>query len=280
MANWFVTGISGGLGKALAEAVLEKGDSVIGTARRESDLKAFAAIAPGRAMPMKLDLSDPEAAGGEVSRALDALPPVDILVNNAGFGMVGAIEETGLDQIRRLFDVNLLGAIAMIQAVLPGMRKRGAGHIVNITSVSGFAPWAGTGIYGASKYAMEGMGQTLAQEVEPLGIKVTNVAPGGMRTSFAGSSLLEAERRIADYDGAARQSKYILAETAGKEAGDPARAARAIVAALSQEPAPRHLFLGEDALRHAQEQFDLVTGEMERWKHYSLSTAFETQNDA
>lgn len=274
MSNWLITGVGGGLGKALAGAALARGNRVAGTVRKVADAAAFEALAPGRAIAVMLDLSDHGAIPDAVASAEARLGRIDRLVNNAGFGMVGAIEESSLEQIRALFDVNVFGAIAVIQAVLPAMRARRAGHIVNITSVSGFAPWWGTGIYGASKYALECIGQTLAQEVKPLGIHVTNVAPGGFRTGFAGAALVEGERVIADYDGGARQSKLSLIGNRGKEHGDPARAAAAILAALDADAPPLHLFLGEDALRHAREQLAFVEEEMRKWEALSLSTAY------
>ncbi|AJP74276.1 oxidoreductase [Sphingomonas hengshuiensis] len=274
MTTWLITGVSSGLGKALAAAALARGDMVIGTARRDADLVAFESQAPGRALGIQLDLAVPGSAAAAVARAEAMVPQIDRLVNNAGYGMVGAIEETAIDQARALFDVNVFGPMAMIQAVLPAMRARRAGHIVNITSLSGFAPWWGTGIYGASKYAFECIGQTLAQELQPLGIAVTNVAPGGFRTGFAGTALVEAERHIPDYDDGARQSKLSLLAGRGNEHGDPAKAAQAILAALDEPAPPRHLFLGEDALRHAREHFEMLEGEMQRWEALSLSTAY------
>ena len=276
MANWFITGVSGGLGQALAQAVLAIGDRVVGTCRREADRAAFEASAPGRATGMILDVADHCAVSRVVAVAEAALGRIDTLVNNAGYGMVGAIEETSIAEAKALFDVNLFGAIAAIQAVLPAMRARRGGRIVNITSLSGFAPWWGTGIYGASKYALECVGQTLAQELAPLGIHVVNVAPGGLRTGFAASGLIEAGAYIADYDDGARQSKHSLLAGRGSESGDPARAAAAILQALAMEPPPRHLFLGEDALRHAGEHFDLVAQEMARFEPLSRSIAFAT----
>ena len=275
MKNWVITGISSGLGRALADAALARGGRVVGTARTPADREAFAARAPGRAHAVALDLATPEDAGAAIAEAERLLGRIDILVNNAGYGMVGAIEETGIDQARALFEVNLFGAIATIQAALPAMRARRGGHIVNITSVSGLAPWWGTGIYGASKYALECIGQTLAQEVAPLGIRVTNVAPGGFRTGFAGSALAEADRTIADYDDGARQSAISLAAGRGHEHGDPARAAQAILCAVDAPDPPLHLLLGEDALRHAREQIERLEGEMQRWRALSLSTAWD-----
>lgn len=274
MRNWLITGVGGGLGKALARAAIARGDRVAGTVRRIDDKQAFEAAAPGAAIGILLDLAAPDAAATAVATAEKALGQIDFLVNNAGYGMVGAIEETDMVEARRLFDVNLFGPIAMIQAALPAMRRRRAGHIITITSISGFAPWAGTAIYGASKYAIECIGQTLAQEVEPLGIRVTNVAPGGLRTGFAGRGLAEAARAIGDYAATAHRSKAILAGGRGKERGDPDRAAAAILAAADMDAPPRHLFLGDDALHYAEAQIETVRREIDRWRSLSLSIAF------
>lgn len=274
MTNWLVTGIGGGLGRALAEAALEHGDTVFGTTRDAAGAAAFAARAPGRSFAEVLDFSDADAPARVVAGAQARMGHIDRLVNNAGYGLIGAVEEVSLADARALFDVNLFGAIAMIQAVLPAMRARRGGHVVNITSVSGLAPWAGTAIYGASKYALECIGQTLAQEVGPLGIRVTNVAPGGMRTDFAGSSLRIAARTIPDYEDTAHFAERSLTAGRGKEKGDPARAAAAILAALDQPEPPMHLLLGEDALHYAEGQVERLSGEMARWSTYSLSIAF------
>ncbi|HZU64397.1 MAG TPA: oxidoreductase [Novosphingobium sp.] len=274
MTNWLITGAGGGLGQDLAAAALARGDKVVATMRSAEAAAAFSASAPGRALGLVLDLARPENAAAVVAEAESWLGQVDRLVNNAGFGMAGAIEETTLDQIRALFEVNVLGAIAMIQAVLPAMRAARAGHIINVTSMSGWAPWAGTAIYGASKYALECIGQTLAQEVAELGIRVTNVAPGGMRTGFAGKGLVQAARHIADYDGAARFAQHSLAAGVGREKGDPVRAAAAILAALDAPRPPVHLFLGEDSLRHIREHLDEVQAAMAEWEALTLSIAY------
>lgn len=274
MTRWIITGAGGGLGRALAEAALARGDRVAATLRSQQAAEAFTALAPGRALGLVLDLSRPEDAAAVVAQATGWLGGVDRLVNNAGYGMVGAIEETSLDEIRDLFAVNVLGAVAMIQAVLPGMRAARSGHIVNITSMSGWAPWAGTGTYGASKYALECIGQTLAQEVAELGIRVTNVAPGGMRTGFAGKGLVEAARRLDDYEGAARFSLHSLTAGVGAEKGDPVRAASAILLALDAPRPPVHLFLGADALLHTREHLDQAMTVMDEWEGLSMSIAY------
>ncbi|WP_448658436.1 oxidoreductase [Sphingomonas sp. CJ99] len=273
MTNWLITGASRGLGRSLARAALRRGDQVVGTVRTDADRRRFEALAPGRSHALIVDLANHPSIPAAVATAEELLGRIDVLVSNAGYGMVGAIEETAIAEARALMDVNLFGAVAMIQAALPAMRARRSGHIVIVTSLSGFAPWWGTGIYGASKYALECIGQTLAQEVAPLGIAVTNVAPGGMRTAFAGGSLIEASGHIADYDDGARQSKLSLLAGHGQETGDPDRCAAAILSALAADPPPRHLFLGEDALRHAREHFDMLDAEMKRWESLSLSTA-------
>lgn len=280
MTNWLITGIGGGLGRELAMAALTRGDKVFGTSRLAESCAAFEGLVPGRSFAAPLDFSDPDAPASVVAQAEAALGGVDRLVNNAGFGLVGAIEEVSAEEMRALFDVNVFGAIAMIQAVLPYMRGRKAGHVVNITSVSGLAPWAGTALYGASKYALECIGQTLAQEVGPMGIRVTNVAPGGMRTDFAAGSLRIAEKDIPAYEDTAHFARRSLTEGRGKEKGDPARAAAAIIVALDQPEPPMHLLLGKDALHYAEGQTDLLRAEMAKWEEYSLSIAYPEQEAA
>jgi NAD(P)-dependent dehydrogenase (short-subunit alcohol dehydrogenase family) len=274
MTKWLITGIGGGLGRAVAKAALARGDSVVGTTRSAGDA-AFEALAPGRAHVLSVDLTDDASVRAAVARAETLTGGIDRLLNNAGYGLVGAIEEISIDEARDLFEINVFGAIRMIQAVLPAMRARRAGHVVNITSVSGHAPWAGTGVYGASKYALECVGQTLAQEVAPFGIRVTNVAPGGFRTRFAASGLRVAAKDIADYEDGAHFARRSLTAGAGAEKGDPARGAEAILAALDAKEPPLHLFLGEDALHYARDQIAFVGQQMDAWETLSLSTAFE-----
>ncbi|MCT2400452.1 oxidoreductase [Novosphingobium mangrovi (ex Huang et al. 2023)] len=274
MTNWLITGIGGGLGRTLAEAALARGDTVVGTTRQASD-EAFTSLAPGRAHVLTVDLGDETSVRDAVARAEELTGGIDRLVNNAGYGLIGAIEEVSIEETRALFEINVFGALRMIQAVLPAMRARRAGHIVNITSVSGHAPWAGTAIYGASKYALECLGQTLAQEVAPMNIRVTNVAPGGMRTEFAGAGLKFAVRDIADYDSVAHFARRSLTENAGKEKGDPQRAAAAILQALDAPKPPLHLFLGEDALHYATDQHAFVAAQIKEWEALSLSIAYE-----
>ena len=274
MTNWLITGISGGLGRALAEAALARGDRVAGTARRDEDLAAFAALSP-RAHAYKVDMAQEAEVRAAVAAAERDLGGLDVLVNNAGYGLVGAVEESSLAEVRHQFEVNVFGPIAAINAVLPFFRARRAGRIINVTSVSGLAAWAGTGVYCASKHALEGLGLTLAQEVEPLGIKVTNVEPGGMRTDYAGRSLVVAASKIDDYEDTARNAERILGGHAGHESGDPAKVAQAILKVADADAPPLQLLLGADAVHYATQRMAAFQEEFGRWAPVSLSTAFD-----
>jgi NAD(P)-dependent dehydrogenase (short-subunit alcohol dehydrogenase family) len=275
MTNWLITGVSGGLGREIASAALARGDAVAGTVRRPQDHAAFEALAPGRAHGLQLDLARAADAAATAQAATGLLGVIDVLVNNAGYGLVGAVEEASLEEIRAQFEVNVFAAVAMIQAVLPAMRARRAGRIVNVSSVSGIAVWAGTGVYCASKHALEAIGETLADEVTPFGVKVINVAPGGMRTDYAGRSLVRSTARIQAYDeGPAHQAETILAEHAGGEGGDPAKVARAILDAVDMETPPTRLLLGADALHYAERHIEGLQADIARWREVSLSTGF------
>ena len=273
--NWLITGVSSGLGRALAEQALARGDQVAGTVRKAADLAAFEALAPGRAHGFPADMLDEASIRAAVDGAEGRLGGLDVLVGNAGYGLIGAVEESSLAEIRAQFEVNVFGPIAAIQAVLPYFRARRAGHIITVTSVSGVAAWAGTGIYCGSKHALEGVTQTLAQEVAELGIKVTNVEPGGMRTDYAGRSLIVTQRKIADYDGAARNAERILGDHAGHEPGDPAKVAAAILAIAGADEPPLQLLLGADAVLYATQHLAAFQTEIGRWAKLSLSTGFD-----
>ncbi|AYV45377.1 short-chain dehydrogenase/reductase [Caulobacter flavus] len=273
--TWLITGVSGGLGREIAAAALARGDVVAGTVRRKADVEAFEALAPGRARGLVMDVTDPVAVVDAV-RAAEALTgQIDVLVNNAGYGLVGAVEEASLDEVRAQFETNVFGPLSVLKAVLPAMRARRAGRVVNVTSVSGLAVWAGTGVYCASKWALEGLTQTLAAEVAELGIKVTNVAPGGLRTAFAKGSKTIVADKLADYDGLARDAEKIMADHAGSEPGDPAKAAQAVLAIVDAESPPLHLLLGEDALKYAAYAADGLKADIDAWRELSLSIAFD-----
>ena len=272
--NWLITGVSSGLGRALALAALGRGDVVAGTVRSEPAKASFEGLAPDRALGFVLDISDEGAVHRTVEAVEASTGGIDVLVNNAGYGLIGAVEEARMEEVRAQFEVNVFGPLAAIQAVLPFMRARRAGHIVNITSVSGIAPWAGTGLYCGSKFALEGIGQTLAQEVGPLGIKVTNVAPGGLRTDYARRSLTRTAREIDDYDDTAHESRRLLDAGAGRERGDPVRAALAILKVVDSPAPPLRLLLGGDAVHYATRQAGAMQTEMGEWIDLTTSIAF------
>ncbi|MFT4198391.1 MAG: oxidoreductase [Pseudoxanthomonas sp.] len=272
---WLITGAGSGLGRALAQAVLARGECVAGTVRRAADVRALEALAPERAMAVRLDVTDAAGVRTAVAAVAARFGRIDVLVNNAGYGLVAGVEEAGLDEVRAQFEVNVFGALAMIQAVLPAMRARRAGLIVNVTSVSGLVGWPSLGIYSGSKFALEGIGETLAQEVAGFGVKVMLVEPGGLRTEFAGRSRATAARPIADYDaGALGQCKRILAEHAGHERGDPARAAQAILRAADAQDPPLRLLLGADAVGYVLAKQASQQAELARWLEVSTGTDF------
>ncbi len=276
---WLITGVSSGLGRALAEAALACGDVVAGTVRSETDQQAFESLAPGRAQGFLMDVTDHAAIQEAVASIEDSFCQIDVLVNNAGYCLVGAIEEASADEIRHQFDVNVFGTTAVIQAVLPFMRERRSGHIVNVSSISGLATWEGTGIYCASKHALEGITQTLAQEVRGLGIKVTNIEPGGMRTKFGGSSMKHTEREIEDYKETAHNSRKLLEQIAGNESGDPKKIAQAVLKVVDAENPPLQLLLGADALHYMGQKMGALQVEMADWAPVTLSVAFDEVNE-
>lgn len=275
--NWLITGVSSGLGRALSEAVLARGDRVAGSVRNATDAAAFEQLAPGRAHAILMDVTDDAMVRDGVAAVESRHGPIDVLVNNAGYGLVTGVEEASLDEIRHQFDVNVFGAVSVMQAVLPHMRARRRGFIVNITSVSGFVGWASLGIYSGSKFALEGISETLAQELAPLGIRLMMVEPGGLRTDFAGRSRVSSARQIEDYDASVGRNRRILDEHVGHEAGDPRRAAEAIIRAMLAPEPPLRLLLGDDAIAYATAKLNGQLAELESWKPVSTSIAFETE---
>lgn len=276
MKTWLITGVSKGLGKQIAKQVLDQGDRVVGTVRSEKDSAEFSLMDAERAIPLLLDVSRFDEVPEKIRDAEEKHGPFGVLVNNAGYGLTGAIEEVRIDDVKALFDVNVVGVIAVTQAVLPGMRRRRAGHIINISSVSGLAPWAGTGVYGASKYALECLGQTLADEVAPLGIHVTNVAPGGMRTDFAGGSLRATSASIPDYETTAHVAHQVLTGGKGREPSAPEKIALVISQLVDMSVPPRLLLLGEDAYKYATTHLKGQLDGIEAFKELTLSVSAET----
>jgi len=272
--TFLITGVSSGLGRAFAEGALAAGHRVIGTVRNQAAVDDFTGLAPDRSFGVVLDVTDFDRIPDVVSAVERVAGPVDVLVNNAGYGHEGILEETSLDQVRRQFDVNVFGAVALIRAVLPGMRRRRSGHIVNVTSMGGFITMPGITAYCGSKFALEGISEALGKEVKHLGIHVTALAPGQFRTEWAGRSMVRAARSINDYDEvmnpvrAARQAKN------GHQPGDPARAAQALLRLVEADQPPTRLYLGSDALQLVAAKLDAMRAEMAAWDDVSRSTDF------
>ncbi|MBB3344053.1 oxidoreductase [Luteimonas sp. RC10] len=266
-----ITGVSSGFGRALAQAALAAGHRVVGTVRSPQAQQAFEALGAG-AVGRVLDVTDFDAIPGVVDAIKADIGPLDVLVNNAGYGHEGVLEESPLDELRRQFDVNVFGAVAMIKAVLPGMRRRRRGHIVNITSMGGFITMPGIAYYCGSKFALEGMSETLGKEVAPLGIHVTAVAPGAFRTDWAGRSMVRTPRSIADYDALFDPIREARQSRSGHQPGDPAKAARAILTLLDAPHPPAHLLLGSDALELVRGKLAALEAELATWEAVTRST--------
>jgi len=272
MTTWFITGISRGLGRSLAEAALAEGDTVIGTVRGEAP--AFAERSSSLHV-LNADLADDGAAEAVVEQAFERAGRIDVVVNNAGYGLLGAVEMASDEEVSRLFAVDVFAPFRIIRAALPRLRAQGGGHIVNITSVAGRAPGVGTALYSAAKAALEGMSASLAQEVASLGIKVTAVAPGAFRTDFLSThSIRKSQAEAADYAASVGRSSAAFDAMAGRQLGDPVKGAQAIIAAVRSDNPPLHLLLGSDALRRTREKLDAVIDEIDRWEEVTRGTDF------
>jgi NAD(P)-dependent dehydrogenase (short-subunit alcohol dehydrogenase family) len=260
--RWFITGASAGLGRTLAEALLARGDTVVATARRQRDLADLAERHPGAVQALALDVTDAEQVREAVAAAV-AAGPIDVLVNNAGHGLLGALEELSDEQIQEVLEVNLLGALRVTRAVLPHLRARRRGHIVQMSSVGGVVGNPGHAIYATSKFALEGASEALAGEVAPFGIRVTIVEPGPFRTEFLGRSLRRATP-IPDYeDGPAGAMRARTAADHGKQAGDPVRAAEAIIDVVRSPSAPLRLPLGRSAVERIRAKLHQQLADLE-----------------
>ena len=272
-AVWLITGCSRGLGRALAEQVLAAGYRVVVSARRIADIADLVALHEDKALAVALDVTDPAQIGAAVAAAEARFGTVDVLVNNAGYGYLAAIEEGEDADIRALFETNLFGPLKLVQAVLPGMRARRSGHIVNISSIGGLVTYPGVGYYHMVKFGIEAMSDTLAKEVAPLGIGVTVVAPGAFRTDFRGpDSIKQSATRIDDYAGTAGKSREGTQAGHGKQAGDPALGALAIIAAVEAARSPVHLLIGGDALDQLRGRLDAWREETDAWEETTCST--------
>jgi NAD(P)-dependent dehydrogenase (short-subunit alcohol dehydrogenase family) len=271
---WFVTGCSTGLGREFARAALAHGFRVVATARDPLSIGDIVKGKEGQAIALKLDVADPDAIAAAVHEAERVFGRIDVLINNAGYGYLAAVEEGEDAAIRQQFETNFFGLAALIRAVLPGMRKRRRGGVVNISSVGGLRGSPAGGYYCATKHAVNGLTESLALEVEPLGIRVMVVEPGPFRTDWGGRSLQHGPAKIADYEATAHKRQREIGGYSGTQAGDPARAAEAVIAALNAPNPPRHLVLGRFGLDIARAKFKDMLRDLDAWETTSLGADF------
>ncbi|WNH51788.1 oxidoreductase [Stenotrophomonas oahuensis] len=267
-----ITGVSSGFGRALAVEALAAGHRVVGTVRNAQAAQDFEALVPGRAFARMLDVTNTAAIAPLVEAIEAYLGPISVLVNNAGYGHEGVLEESPLAEMRQQFEVNVFGAVAMMQAVLPHMRPRREGHILNITSMGGFITMPGIAYYCGSKFALEGISEALGKEVAALGIRVTAVAPGSFRTDWGGRSMVRSPRAIADYDALFDPIRQRRQEVSGKQLGDPQKAAQAMLAVIDSPEPPVHLLLGTDALQLVHAKLKALEQELREWESLTVST--------
>ena len=271
---WFITGCSTGFGRELARLVLERGWRAVVTARKPEQVMDLVEAHEDRALALALDVTKPAQIEAAAKAAQDRFGQVDVLVNNAGYGYLAAVEEGEDAEVRAMFEANFFGLAAMTRAVLPGMRARRSGCIVNISSIGGLASFPATGYYHATKYAVEGLSESLAQEVGPLGIKVVIVEPGPFRTNWAGLSIKQSAIRLPDYEPTAGARRAQTEARSGKQPGDPVRAAEAIIAAAEASEPPLHLVLGKPALEIARMKVAALGREFDKWEATTLGADY------
>lgn len=271
---WFITGASSGLGHALAEAVLARGWKAVVTARQLTSLETFSTRYGEQTLALELDVTSKASVAAAVASARRHFGTIDVLVNNAGYGYLAAIEEGSEAEIRAQFETNVFGLIDMTQQVLPGMRAQRRGHVFNISSLGGLVAFAATGYYHATKFAVEGLSESLAYEVAPLGIKVTIVEPGAFRTNWAGSSMIESKTVIDDYAETSGKRRQSTRAVSGHQPGDPDRAALAIIKAFEADTPPLRLLLGGSALKLARRRLDDLRSNFDAWADVTLSADF------
>jgi len=271
---WFITGSSTGFGRVLAEILLKRGERVAVTARNPDQIQDLVAGYKDTGLALALDVTQPPQIAAAVAAAEKFFGRIDVLVNNAGYGYLASVEEGEEAEVRAMFDTNFFGLIAVTQAVLPGMRARRAGHILNISSIGGLVANPSTGYYSATKFAVEAISESLAKEVEPLGIWVTAIEPGPFRTDWAGRSLKVAKASIPDYADTAGARSRQINERSGKQPGDPVRAAEAMITIVEADQPPRNLFLGKIAFEMAREKMSYLSKSIDQWQALSVGADF------
>ncbi len=271
---WFITGCSTGFGRALAIEVLAKGEQVVVTARNTNDIQDIVEKYPTNAIALTLDVTQQEDITNAVKQTMDHFGQIDVLVNNAGIGYFASVEESEEAEIRKMFEINVFGLANMTQAILPIMRQQKRGHILNIASIGGLRSFPGVGFYNATKYAVDGLSEALYKEVNPLGIKVTIIAPSGFRTDWAGRSAKDGTFAIKDYAGTAEKNKGDIRGYSGNQPGDPVRAAKAMIAVTESENPPLRLLLGAAALKGARIKLDELKHDFDTWADTSEGADF------
>jgi NAD(P)-dependent dehydrogenase (short-subunit alcohol dehydrogenase family) len=269
--TFFITGANSGFGFAIAKAALDGGHRVIGTVRSEAARACLAEQLP-EMVTVLCDVTQFDAVAGIVDRADSEHGPIDVLINNAGYGHEGVLEESPLEEMRRQFDVNVFGAVAVAKAFLPRFRERRRGFIVNVTSMGGMITMPGIGYYCGSKFALQGISEVMRAEMAPFGVHVTTLCPGSFRTDWAGRSMVRSPRAISDYDAQFDPIRVARREKNGKQAGNPARLAQAVLALVDADAPPPQLLLGSDALRMVRERQRQMESEIEEWESLTVST--------
>lgn len=278
MKTWLITGCSSGLGRQLAEAVAARGDRLVATARSTDGLKSLCERYPGTVRSISLDVTRAGDAAKAVALAESAFESLDVLVNNAGFGFIGAIEEAEPEEYRPMFEVNVFGLIEMTRAALPALRKRAGARIVNLSSGAGIAGSAGFGFYNATKFAVEGLSEALAEELRPLGVDVIIVEPGPFRTEFLGRSMITAAREITAYAETVPARRLYRQTDNGRQAGDPVKAVAVMLQAVDAEHPPLHLPLGPRAHAIAEQKLASFHADIAGWRDISIATDFDAPN--
>lgn len=272
---WLITGVSGGLGRALALEAAQNGDIVYGTLRKTEQLETFNNLVPEKTFGIILDVNQHQNIAAVLTNILEQQGRLDVLVNNAGYGLFGAIEELSMNEARQQMETNFFSVLALTQAALPIMRKQRSGHILQISSMSGIRAYSGTGLYNASKFALEGMSEALAAEIKPLNIHLTLIEPGPFRTDWAGASSVRAKKSIEDYKASSGDRLNLLQSNSGKQPGDPSKGAKAMLKVVNSENPPLRLVLGKPALDAIREKYKMVEEELKTWEDVTLNTSYD-----